>query len=162
MTGRVPNRSAAQPAGYRMAALASRPAANTAPTSAAEPPLRPMKIGSSGRKNHNPIDVSRLPMYSVHKVRRCMRIGNTGRAVIANRLKALDWDLIPASPHRAHVHMALDEVLLGRVMGGARRPTARVWEWIEPALVIGSHQSVANEGDLGGGPPRGGPVIPRL
>ena len=68
--------------------------------------------------------------------------------MIANRLKALDWDLIPASPHRAHVHMALDEVLLGRVMGGARRPTARVWEWIEPALVIGSHQSVANEVDL--------------
>jgi hypothetical protein len=26
-----------------------------------------------------------------------------------DRLKALDWDLIPASPHPAHMHMALDE-----------------------------------------------------
>ena len=31
------------------------------PTNAAEPPLRPMNIGSSWRKNHNPIDVNRLP-----------------------------------------------------------------------------------------------------
>src|ERR1700693_3552654 len=99
-----------------MAALASRPAANTAPTSAAEPPLRPMKIGSSGRKNHNPIDVSRLPRYSVHRVLRFTRMGNTGRALTSDRLKDLDWDLIPASPHPAHMHMALDEVLLGRVI----------------------------------------------
>jgi lipoate-protein ligase A len=44
--------------------------------------------------------------------------------------------------------MALDEVLLERVIGGARRPAVRFWEWIEPALVIGSHQSVLNEVDL--------------
>jgi lipoate---protein ligase len=41
--------------------------------------------------------------------------------------------------------MALDEVLLGRVIVGDRRPTVRFWEWTEPALVIGSHQSVGNE-----------------
>ncbi len=46
------------------------------------------------------------------------------------------------------MHMALDEVLLGRVIAGQRRPVVRFWEWIEPALVIGSHQSVANEIDL--------------
>jgi lipoate-protein ligase A len=46
------------------------------------------------------------------------------------------------------MHMALDEVILGRVIAGARRPTIRFWEWIEPALVIGSHQSVLNEVDL--------------
>ena len=45
------------------------------------------------------------------------------------------------------MHMALDEVLLDRVIAGARRPTMRLWEWIEPALVIGSHQSVLNEVD---------------
>lgn len=66
----------------------------------------------------------------------------------ADRLKALDWDLIPASPHPAHMHMALDEVLLGRVIAGARRPAVRFWEWMESALVIGSHQSVGNEVDL--------------
>jgi lipoate-protein ligase A len=45
------------------------------------------------------------------------------------------------------MHMALDEVLLEQVIAGARRPTMRIWEWIEPALVIGSHQSVLNEVD---------------
>ncbi|GAC1474435.1 MAG: biotin/lipoate A/B protein ligase family protein [Candidatus Dormibacteraceae bacterium] len=59
-----------------------------------------------------------------------------------------EWDLIPSAPFSAHMHMALDEVLLEQVIAGARRPTMRVWEWIEPALVIGSHQSVLNEVDL--------------
>jgi lipoate-protein ligase A len=45
------------------------------------------------------------------------------------------------------MHMALDEVLLQRVIAGERRPTVRFWEWTEPALVIGSHQSVVNEVD---------------
>jgi lipoate---protein ligase len=67
--------------------------------------------------------------------------------VATDTLKELDWDLIPSSPQTAHMHMALDEVLLGRVIAGARRPTVRFWEWIEPALVIGSHQSVQNEVD---------------
>ena len=58
-----------------------------------------------------------------------------------------EWDLIPSAPYPAHMHMALDEVLLEQVIAGARRPTLRVWEWIEPALVIGSHQSVINEVD---------------
>ena len=65
-----------------------------------------------------------------------------------DHLTNLEWDLIPASPQPAHMHMALDEVLLGRVIDGARRPAIRFWEWIEPALVIGSHQSVSNEVDL--------------
>ncbi len=46
------------------------------------------------------------------------------------------------------MHMALDEVLLDRVIGGARRPVIRFWEWTENALVIGSHQSVMNEVDI--------------
>jgi len=62
-------------------------------------------------------------------------------------LAQLDWDLLPYAPHSAHMHMAVDEVLLQRVIAGVRRPTLRLWEWIEPALVIGSHQSVANEVD---------------
>ncbi len=45
------------------------------------------------------------------------------------------------------MHMALDEVLLERVISENRPPTMRIWEWIEPALVIGSHQSVLNEVD---------------
>jgi lipoate-protein ligase A len=45
------------------------------------------------------------------------------------------------------MHMALDEVLLEQVSAGARGPTLRMWAWIEPALVLGSHQSVLNEVD---------------
>src|SRR5258708_37867016 len=73
ITGRVPHRSAAQPAGYRIAALASSPAAKTTPTSAEDPPRRVMKIGSSGRKNQRPIAVSRVPADSVHSLRRVIR-----------------------------------------------------------------------------------------
>ena len=56
--------------------------------------------------------------------------------------------MIPSQAHPAHMHMALDEVLLESVRAGRRRPTLRLWEWIEPALVIGSHQSVINEVDV--------------
>src|SRR6266849_1452015 len=65
-----------------------------------------------------------------------------------DRLAELEWDLIAYSPQPAHMHMSLDEVLLQRVIAGTRRPTVRFWEWIEPALVIGSHQSVMNEVDV--------------
>ena len=60
----------------------------------------------------------------------------------------VEWEVIPSSPHPAHMHMALDEVLLGRVIAASRPPLLRIWEWIEPALVIGSHQSVMNEVDV--------------
>jgi lipoate---protein ligase len=46
------------------------------------------------------------------------------------------------------MHMALDEVLLERVIADERPPTMRLWRWIDRALVIGSHQSVRNEVDL--------------
>lgn len=56
--------------------------------------------------------------------------------------------LIEETPLPPHVQMALDEVLLERLLSGERGPTARFWGWTEPALVIGSNQSVANEVDL--------------
>src|ERR1700694_172546 len=76
-----------------------------------------------------------------------MSIRNTGRGMQDDRMRDIEWDVIPPSPHPPHMHMALDEVLLERVIAGERRPTLRIWEWIEPALVIGSHQSVINEVD---------------
>ncbi len=65
----------------------------------------------------------------------------------ADRLHEVDWEVVPPSPHPAHTHMALDEVLLESVIAGRRAPTMRIWKWVEPALVIGSHQSVLNEVD---------------
>src|SRR6202140_5101197 len=78
-----------------------------------------------------------------------MRFRNTlAAAVTIGPMGEREWDVIPSQPQSAHMHMALDEVLLERVREGRRRPTLRLWEWIEPALVIGSHQSVINEVDV--------------
>src|SRR5260370_18255048 len=66
----------------------------------------------------------------------------------ADRLAQLGWDLIPYTPHSAHMHMAVDDVLLQRVIAGGRRPTVRFWDWIEPALVIASHHLVVNGDDF--------------
>jgi len=54
----------------------------------------------------------------------------------------------PPLPLPAHVQMALDEVLLAGLAAGRRGPLLRFWEWSEPALVLGSHQALANEVDL--------------
>jgi lipoate-protein ligase A len=72
------------------------------------------------------------------------------------------WSLIGADSRPAHVHMALDEVLLERVISGRRGPTLRFWRWIEPALVLGSHQSVANEVDLDEATRRGFTIARRI
>ena len=45
------------------------------------------------------------------------------------------------------LHLALDQVLAEEVGDGRRKPTLRIWEWDEPAVVIGSFQSVKNEVD---------------
>jgi lipoate---protein ligase len=68
---------------------------------------------------------------------------------MADRMREAQWEVLAPSPHSAHMHMALDEVLLDQVMAGRRPPTMRLWRWIDRALVIGSHQSVMNEVDLG-------------
>ncbi|HUZ87086.1 MAG TPA: biotin/lipoate A/B protein ligase family protein [Candidatus Baltobacterales bacterium] len=65
----------------------------------------------------------------------------------ADLLHDIEWEVLPPSAHPAHMHMALDEILLERVITGRRAPAMRIWEWVEPALVIGSHQSVLNEVD---------------
>ncbi|MBO0701768.1 MAG: lipoate--protein ligase family protein, partial [Candidatus Dormibacteraeota bacterium] len=61
---------------------------------------------------------------------------------------AFEWEILP--PHPAlppHEQMALEEVLLQQVIAGERAPTLRFWEWARPALVLGSHQVLANEVD---------------
>src|SRR5207237_7911100 len=62
-------------------------------------------------------------------------------------MRGVSWEGIPPSGRGAHMHMALDEVLLEQVISGRRPPTMRLWRWIERALVTGSHQSVLNEVD---------------
>ena len=58
------------------------------------------------------------------------------------------WELLHPPAVRPAVHLALDQVLTEEVGAGRRRPTLRIWEWDEPAVVIGSFQSLRNEVDL--------------
>ncbi|TFD64163.1 lipoate--protein ligase family protein [Cryobacterium ruanii] len=59
-----------------------------------------------------------------------------------------DWQIIHSQKPVAPVlQMALDEVLATEVGEGRRQPTLRIWEWNEPAVVIGSFQSLKNEVD---------------
>jgi lipoate-protein ligase A len=57
------------------------------------------------------------------------------------------WELVHPPAVRPAVHIALDQVLLDEVGAGRRAPTLRIWEWDEPAVVIGSFQSLRNEVD---------------
>ncbi|MGN6426133.1 MAG: lipoate--protein ligase family protein [Leifsonia sp.] len=58
-----------------------------------------------------------------------------------------DWEIVHAKAVSPLMHLALDEVLTTEVGDGRRGPTLRIWEWDEPAVVIGSFQSVKNEVD---------------
>ena len=60
------------------------------------------------------------------------------------------------------MNLALDEVLTGRVGDGRRRPTLRIWEWDENAVVIGSFQSLRNEVDPEGAARHGFDVVRRI
>jgi lipoate-protein ligase A len=65
-----------------------------------------------------------------------------------DRLDELAWEVVMPVRLRVHPQLALEEVLLERLIAGVRGPTLRFWEWAEPALVLGSHQALANEVDL--------------
>jgi len=58
-----------------------------------------------------------------------------------------EWQLLHPGPLSPNMHLALDQVLAEEVGDGRRKPTLRIWEWNEPAVVIGSFQSVKNEVD---------------
>ncbi|TFC89461.1 lipoate--protein ligase family protein [Cryobacterium sp. TMT1-21] len=58
-----------------------------------------------------------------------------------------EWQLIHSKAVPPVMQMALDEVLAIEVGEGRRSPTLRIWEWTEPAVVIGSFQSLKNEVD---------------
>jgi lipoate-protein ligase A len=58
-----------------------------------------------------------------------------------------DWQLLHPGPLDPLTHLALDQVLAEEVGEGRRKPTLRIWEWEQPAVVIGSFQSVRNEVD---------------
>src|SRR5690606_23737814 len=73
-----------------------------------------------------------------------------------------DWQLLVGPPLPPVNQLALDEVLTDRVGAGLRPPTLRIWEWTQPAVVIGSFQSVRNEVDPVAAAKHGFDVVRRI
>ncbi|MBB6098994.1 lipoate-protein ligase A [Deinobacterium chartae] len=73
-----------------------------------------------------------------------------------------EWELIHGGPQSGTLHMALDELLTQQVGEGRRAPTLRIWEWGEPAVVLGRFQSVRNEVDPEGARKHGMRVVRRI
>ncbi|WP_223693473.1 lipoate--protein ligase family protein [Leifsonia poae] len=73
-----------------------------------------------------------------------------------------DWQIVHSKAVPPVEQMALDEVLAIEVGEGRRRPTLRIWEWDEPAVVIGSFQSVKNEVDADNAKKYGFDVVRRI
>ncbi|MCS5716035.1 lipoate--protein ligase family protein [Herbiconiux sp. CPCC 205716] len=75
---------------------------------------------------------------------------------------AYEWQLIHTGPETPQMQLALDEVLTNEVGEGHRKPTLRIWEWNEPAVVIGSFQSLKNEVDAANASKYGFEVVRRI
>lgn len=73
-----------------------------------------------------------------------------------------EWEIVHERAVSPRMNLALDEVLAGRVGHGRRRPTLRIWEWEESAVVIGSFQSYRNEVDPEGAARHGFDVVRRI
>ena len=82
--------------------------------------------------------------------------------VTAPGWRDFDWEIVHDKPVSPRMNLALDEVLTGRVGDGRRRPTLRIWEWDENAVVIGSFQSLRNEVDPEGAAQHGFDVVRRI
>jgi lipoate-protein ligase A len=76
-------------------------------------------------------------------------VATTIRRALAQATSFTDykWEIIHGQSERPQLQMALDQVLAEEVGAGRRGPTLRIWEWDQPAVVIGSFQSVRNEVD---------------
>ncbi|WP_431279093.1 lipoate--protein ligase family protein [Leifsonia poae] len=73
-----------------------------------------------------------------------------------------DWQIVHSKAVHPVQQMALDEVLATEVGEGRRQPTLRIWEWDEPAVVIGSFQSRKNEVDAENAKKYGFDVVRRI
>ncbi|MEI3848850.1 MULTISPECIES: lipoate--protein ligase family protein [Microbacterium] len=82
--------------------------------------------------------------------------------VTAPGWRDFDWEIVHDDAVSPRMNLALDEVLTTRVGAGLRRPTLRIWEWDESAVVIGSFQSLRNEVDPEGATRHGFDVVRRI
>lgn len=82
--------------------------------------------------------------------------------VTAPGWRDFDWEIVHEKAVSPRMNLALDEVLTARVGEGRRRPTLRIWEWDQSAVVIGSFQSYRNEVDPEGAATHGFDVVRRI
>jgi lipoate---protein ligase len=80
----------------------------------------------------------------------------------ATTFRDYQWEIIHTGPERPQLQLALDQVLAEEVGEGRRGPTLRIWEWDQPAVVIGSFQSVRNEVDTENAAKYGIEVVRRI
>ncbi|SDQ29740.1 lipoate-protein ligase A [Curtobacterium sp. UNCCL20] len=80
----------------------------------------------------------------------------------ASTWREYDWEIVHEGPISPNEHLALDQVLTEEVGAGRRGPTLRIWEWDQPAVVIGSFQSLKNEVDPEGAAKYGVEVVRRI
>lgn len=73
-----------------------------------------------------------------------------------------EWEVLEPVAYPISWNTALDEVLTRQVAAGKRKPTLRLWEWNEPAVVIGSFQSLGNEVDAAAAEKHGVTVVRRI
>ncbi|MBO0901014.1 lipoate--protein ligase family protein [Cellulomonas sp. zg-ZUI199] len=73
-----------------------------------------------------------------------------------------EFALLHPGPLPPALHTALDQVLTEELAAGRRGPTLRFWEWQEPAVVIGSFQSLRNEVDSEAAARHGVTVVRRI
>lgn len=82
--------------------------------------------------------------------------------VTAPGWRDFEWEILHEKAVSPRMNLALDEVLTARVGDGRRKPTLRIWEWDESAVVIGSFQSYRNEVDPEGAARHGFDIVRRI
>ncbi|MFC7402379.1 biotin/lipoate A/B protein ligase family protein [Citricoccus sp. GCM10030269] len=73
-----------------------------------------------------------------------------------------EWEILEPQPLPITTQVALDQILTEDVAAGRRKPALRLWQWTEPAVVIGTFQSLANEVDPAGVERHGITVVRRI
>jgi lipoate-protein ligase A len=108
--------------------------------------------------------VSALPKYAVLLGFTAESVATTIRRALAQATSFADydWQIIHGKSERPQMQMALDQVLAEEVGAGRRGPTLRIWEWDNPAVVIGSFQSVKNEVDFENADKYGFEIVRRI
>lgn len=91
-------------------------------------------------------------------------IGTAVRRAVshARSFEEFEWELVTAPPLSPALHLALDQVMTEELGAGRRGPTLRIWDWAEPAIILGSFQSLANEVDMPNAIARKVPVYRRI